>query len=42
VYISDQFNQRIRKVAVNGTIATIAGTGNAGFAATAAQRAARL
>ena len=31
VYISDQFNQRIRKVAVNGTIATIAGTGNAGF-----------
>ena len=32
VYIADQFNQRIRKVAVDGTITTIAGTGTAGFA----------
>jgi uncharacterized protein (TIGR03437 family) len=31
VYIADQFNQRIRKVASNGTITTIAGTGSAGF-----------
>ncbi len=31
VYIADQFNQRIRKVATSGTITTIAGTGNAGF-----------
>jgi uncharacterized protein (TIGR03437 family) len=30
LYIADQFNQRIRKVAVNGTITTIAGTGVAG------------
>jgi uncharacterized protein (TIGR03437 family) len=32
VYFSDQFNQRIRKVALDGTITTIAGNGNAGFA----------
>ena len=32
VYISDQFNQRIRKVDLNGTITTIAGNGNAGYA----------
>ncbi len=31
IYIADQFNNRIRKVAVNGTITTIAGTGTAGF-----------
>lgn len=30
VYIADQFNQRIRKVDLNGTITTIAGTGSAG------------
>ncbi|MBN8884747.1 MAG: Ig-like domain repeat protein [Rudaea sp.] len=28
LYIADQFNQRIRKVATNGTISTIAGNGN--------------
>jgi uncharacterized protein (TIGR03437 family) len=32
VYIADQFNQRIRKVAADGTITTIAGNGAAGFA----------
>ena len=31
VYIADQFNQRIRKVALDGTITTIAGNGSAGF-----------
>ena len=31
IYIADQFNQRIRQVAVNGIITTIAGNGNAGF-----------
>ncbi|HTB17305.1 MAG TPA: hypothetical protein VK708_04280, partial [Bryobacteraceae bacterium] len=31
VYIADQFNQRIRKVALDGTITTIAGNGTAGF-----------
>jgi uncharacterized protein (TIGR03437 family) len=31
VYIADQFNQRIRKVTLGGTITTIAGTGTAGF-----------
>ncbi len=31
VYISDEFNERIRKVAPSGTISTIAGTGIAGF-----------
>ena len=31
LYIADQFNQRIRKVALDGTITTIAGTGSAGF-----------
>jgi uncharacterized protein (TIGR03437 family) len=31
VYFADQFNQRIRKVALDGTITTIAGNGNAGF-----------
>jgi len=42
VYISDSGNCRIRRVATDGTIATVAGTGTAGFAgdgaeATAAQ-----
>ena len=42
VYISDFANERIRKVAPNGIITTVAGTGRAGFsgdggAATAAQ-----
>ena len=32
VYFSDQFNQRIRKIAVDGTITTIAGIGSPGFA----------
>ncbi len=31
LYISDTFNSRIRKVDVNGTISTIAGTGTPGF-----------
>jgi uncharacterized protein (TIGR03437 family) len=31
VYFADQFNQRIRKVALDGTITTIAGNGSAGF-----------
>ncbi len=31
LYMADQFNQRIRKVALDGTITTIAGTGSAGF-----------
>jgi trimeric autotransporter adhesin len=31
VYFSDQFNQRIRKVVLDGTITTIAGNGNPGF-----------
>jgi uncharacterized protein (TIGR03437 family) len=31
VYISDQANQRIRKVALDGTITTIAGNGSQGF-----------
>jgi uncharacterized protein (TIGR03437 family) len=31
VYFCDQFNQRIRKVALDGTISTIAGNGNPGF-----------
>jgi len=31
VYIADQYNQRIRKVALDGTITTIAGTGTAGY-----------
>lgn len=31
VYVSDQGNQRIRKIAPDGTIATIAGDGTAGF-----------
>lgn len=31
IYISDQFNQRIRKIALDGTITTIAGNGNPGF-----------
>jgi uncharacterized protein (TIGR03437 family) len=32
VYIADTLNQRIRKVAPNGTITTIAGTGQQGYA----------
>jgi uncharacterized protein (TIGR03437 family) len=31
VYFSDQYNQRIRKIAVDGTITTIAGNGVPGF-----------
>ena len=31
VYIADRWNRRIRRVAPNGTIATIAGNGTAGF-----------
>jgi DNA-binding beta-propeller fold protein YncE len=31
LYICDHRNQRVRKVAVNGTIATVAGNGEAGF-----------
>ncbi len=31
IYFSDQFNQRIRKVDINGIITTIAGTGAAGY-----------
>jgi sugar lactone lactonase YvrE len=31
IYIADQFNHRIRKFTVGGNIATIAGTGTAGF-----------
>src|SRR6202012_3784277 len=31
VYFADQFNQRIRKVDLNGIITTIAGTGSAGY-----------
>ena len=31
VYFSDQFNHRIRRVALDGTITTVAGNGNAGF-----------
>jgi PKD repeat protein len=32
VYIADQLNDRVRKVTATGVIATIAGTGDAGFA----------
>ena len=32
IYFSDQFNQRIRKIATDGTITTVAGNGAAGFA----------
>jgi sugar lactone lactonase YvrE len=31
IYIADYYNQRIRKVATNGTITTVAGDGTAGF-----------
>ena len=31
IYIADQFNQRIRQVATNGIISTVAGTGTAAF-----------
>ncbi|EFC37929.1 predicted protein [Naegleria gruberi] len=31
IYISDQYNQRVRKVAANGYISTIAGSGAIGF-----------
>lgn len=31
IYIADYFNQRIRKVAANGTITTVAGNGTAGY-----------
>ena len=31
LYISDTFNQRIRKVSVSGTITTVAGNGTAGY-----------
>jgi uncharacterized delta-60 repeat protein len=32
VYVADTFNHRIRKVAPDGTVTTLAGTGHAGFA----------
>jgi len=32
LYFSDQFNHRIRKIALDSTITTVAGTGTAGFA----------
>ena len=31
LYISDTFHHRIRKVAPNGTVSTVAGTGNPGW-----------
>src|ERR1019366_5177784 len=31
LYIADTYNQRIRKVAVDGTISLVAGNGNAGY-----------
>jgi uncharacterized protein (TIGR03437 family) len=31
IYFADQFNHRIRKIAVDGTITTVAGNGTAGF-----------
>lgn len=31
IYVGDQANQRIRKIATDGTVSTIAGTGTAGF-----------
>jgi uncharacterized protein (TIGR03437 family) len=31
IYVADQFNQRIRRIATDGTITTIAGNGAAGF-----------
>jgi trimeric autotransporter adhesin len=31
LYIADTFNQRVRRVSVNGTITTVAGTGTASF-----------
>lgn len=31
IYFSDQVNQRIRRIAIDGTITTIAGNGSAGF-----------
>ena len=34
LYITDTFNARIRKVAADGTISTIAGNGNSGLAGT--------
>ncbi|MCL2726552.1 MAG: NHL repeat-containing protein [Polyangiaceae bacterium] len=32
LYVGDNFNQRIRKVAINGTVSTYAGTGSGGYA----------
>src|SRR5215471_13133466 len=31
IFIADQFNHRIRKIATDGTISTVAGNGTAGF-----------
>ena len=40
-YIADGINNRVRKVAADGTISTIAGTGEQATAATTARRSTR-
>jgi uncharacterized protein (TIGR03437 family) len=42
VYFCDQFNQRVRKVALNGTITTIAGNGSAGYSGDGGQATAAM
>jgi uncharacterized protein (TIGR03437 family) len=42
VYFCDQFNHRIRKVALNGTITTIAGNGSAGYSGDGGQATAAM
>ncbi len=39
IYFSDQFNQRIRRVATDGTVTTVAGNGNAAFSGDGGQAA---